>query len=81
MLIEHDIRRPLNATVLDAEVRQRPDGYKEVWIRFTVDADTWAQFEEEVAASGGAGWLFRRFRRTYCRSACAYHGIGGSDCA
>jgi hypothetical protein len=55
MLIERDIRRPLNATVLDAEVRQRPDGYKEVRIRFTVDADTWAQFEEEVAASGGPG--------------------------
>ena len=36
MLLSHDIRRPLNAVVLDSEVRERPDGYKEVWIRFTV---------------------------------------------
>ena len=55
MLIGHDIRRPLNPTVLDAQVRQRPDGYKEVWIRFTVDADAWAQFEEELATSGAPG--------------------------
>lgn len=55
MLIGHDIRRPLNPTVLDAQVRQRPDGYKEVWVRFTVDADAWAQFEEELAATGGPG--------------------------
>jgi hypothetical protein len=55
MLIGHDIRRPLNPTVLDAQVRQNSDGYKEVWIRFTVDADAWAQFEEELAASGAPG--------------------------
>jgi hypothetical protein len=55
MLIGHDIRRPLNPTILDVQVRPRPDGYKEVWIRFTVDADAWAQFEEERAASGAPG--------------------------
>ncbi|SRR6266498_2611926 len=55
MLIGHDIRRPLNPTVLDTQVRQRPDGYKEVWIRFSVDADAWAQFEAELAASGTPG--------------------------
>jgi hypothetical protein len=55
MLIGHDIRRPLNPTVLDAQVRQRPDGYKEVRIRFSVDADAWAQFEQELAASGAPG--------------------------
>ena len=36
-------------------MRQRPDGYKEVWIRFSVDADAWAQFEEERLASGAPG--------------------------
>lgn len=55
MLIGHDIRRPLNPSILDVQVRQRPDGYKEVWIRFSVNADTWAQFEEERAASGAPG--------------------------
>jgi hypothetical protein len=55
MLIGHDIRRPLNPTILDAQVRQRPDGYKEVWIRFSVDANVWAEFEEELAASGAPG--------------------------
>jgi hypothetical protein len=55
MLIGHDIRRPLNPTILDVQVRQRPDGYKEVWIRFIVDADAWAQFEEERAAFGAPG--------------------------
>ena len=50
MLLSHDIRRPLNAVVLDSEVRERPDGYKEVWIRFTVQADAWAQYQEELAA-------------------------------
>jgi hypothetical protein len=55
MLIGHDIRRPLSPTVLDAQVRQKPDGYKEVWIKFTVNADAWAQFGEELAASGAPG--------------------------
>lgn len=55
MRIGHDIRRPLNPTVLDAKVRQRPDGYKEVWIRFSIDADEWAQFESERAATGAPG--------------------------
>ena len=55
MLIEHDIRRPLNPAILDTQVRQRSDGYKEVWIRFAVDADAWAQFEAELAASGAPG--------------------------
>lgn len=55
MLVGHDIRRPLNPTILDAQVRGRSDGYKEAWIRFTVDADAWAEFEEELAASGAPG--------------------------
>ncbi len=55
MLIGHDIRRPLNPNILDAQVRERQDGYKEVWIRFTVEADAWAQFEEELAVSGAPG--------------------------
>ena len=55
MLIGHDIRKPLNPTILDAQVRERSDGYKEAWIRFTVDANAWAQFEEGLAASGVPG--------------------------
>jgi predicted RNase H-like HicB family nuclease len=55
MLIGHDIRRPLSPTILDARVRERSDGYKEVWIRFTVDASAWAQFEEDLAASAAPG--------------------------
>jgi hypothetical protein len=55
MLVGHDIRRPLNPTILDAQVRARSDGYKEVRIRFTVDADAWAEFEEELAVSEAPG--------------------------
>lgn len=55
MLIGHDIRRPLNSTILDSQVRQRSDGYKEVWIKFTVDAEPWAQFADEIAAVGAPG--------------------------
>ncbi|HUK71649.1 MAG TPA: hypothetical protein VLW50_23260, partial [Streptosporangiaceae bacterium] len=55
MFIGHDIRRPLEPTVLDARVRQRPDGYKEVWIMFSVNADDWKQFERERVASGAPG--------------------------
>jgi predicted RNase H-like HicB family nuclease len=55
MLVGHDIRRPLNPTILDAQVRGRSDGYKDVWIRFTVDANAWTEFEEELAASGAPG--------------------------
>jgi hypothetical protein len=36
-------------------VRQRSDGYKEVWIKFTVDAEPWAQFADEIAAVGAPG--------------------------
>lgn len=36
-------------------MRQRPAGYKEVWIRFSVDADAWKRFEAELAASGAPG--------------------------
>lgn len=55
MFIGHDIRKPLSPTILDARVRERSDGYKEVWIRFTVDADAWAEFEGNLAASGAPG--------------------------
>jgi hypothetical protein len=55
MLIGHDIRRPLNPVVLNIQVRQRPDRHKEVWIRFSVEADAWAQYEEEIEASGAPG--------------------------
>ena len=55
MLIGHDLRRPLNPTILDAHVRERSDGYKEVWIRFTVDGNAWAEFQGELAASGAPG--------------------------
>jgi hypothetical protein len=55
MLIGHDVRRPLNPTILDAKVRERPDGYKEVRIKFTVAPDIWAEFEEELVASGSPG--------------------------
>ncbi len=55
MLIGHDIRRPLDPTILEAKVRQRADGYKEVWIRFSVDADAWEEFERERDAAGAPG--------------------------
>ena len=55
MLIGHDVRRPLSPAILDAHVRERSDGYNEVWIRFTVDANSWERFEGELAAAGAPG--------------------------
>lgn len=56
MLMHHDLRRPLDAQVLDARVRDRRDGYQEVWARFVVDVDKWEAVEREreaVSAPGG----------------------------
>src|SRR5437879_2146919 len=39
MVLQHDVRRPLKATVIEAAVRSRPNGHKEVWFSFEVDAD------------------------------------------
>ena len=55
MLVSHDIRRPLDAEILDAQVRATPDGFKEVWVRFTVDEAQWREFEREVQGSGAPG--------------------------
>ena len=55
MLVEHDIRRPLRPHILDVQVRSRPDGFKEVWVRFTVEASAWAEFNTEVETAGGPG--------------------------
>jgi hypothetical protein len=55
MIMEHDIRRPLGATIRDAEVRSTPDGFKEVWIRFAVDAASWEEYQREAEEAGVAG--------------------------
>jgi hypothetical protein len=55
MFIGHDIRRRLNATVLDSDVRETHDGFKEVWVRFRVEATEWHEFEHELADKSAPG--------------------------
>lgn len=55
MIFEHDPQRPLGATVIDAGLRQTPDGFKEVWARFRVDADLWDEHQRQLAAMGVPG--------------------------
>jgi hypothetical protein len=55
MLLQHDIRRPLDPEILDARVRDRPDGYKEVWIRFLVDEGIWEEFDQARIAADAPG--------------------------
>jgi len=55
MLAQHDLRRAINAVVLDARVRHRSDGYKELRARFRVDGEQWAKFEQERLAAGAPG--------------------------
>ena len=55
MVMQHDIRRPLDATIRDAGVRPTPDGFSEVWIRFEVDAAAWNEYEQETKAAGVPG--------------------------
>lgn len=49
------MRRPLYATVLQAEVRDTPDGYLGVWVEVEVDSDEWAELERELTALGQPG--------------------------
>ena len=55
MQADHDMRRPLFATVLQAEVRDTPDGYAGVWVELEVDSDEWAELEREHLARGHPG--------------------------
>lgn len=41
MMVGHDPRQPIQATVLEATVRGRDDGFAEVWARVVVDEDQW----------------------------------------
>jgi hypothetical protein len=55
MIFEHDPRRPVGATVLDAGVRGTRDGFKEVWVRFRVDAEAWDEYQRDLTAKGAPG--------------------------
>lgn len=55
MLVQHDVRRPMDAIVLEAEVREARDGYKEVWVHLDVDATDWETFDRERIAAGAPG--------------------------
>jgi hypothetical protein len=55
MFVQHDLRRPIDAKILESAVRPTADGYKDVWIRFEVDADQWDEFDRERKAAGAPG--------------------------
>ena len=53
----HDRRLPMNATVVDAGVRGRPDGFSEAWATLDVDEDEWSAFETSRAQLGAPGGM------------------------
>lgn len=55
MLIGHDLRRPLTSRVLDAVVRERADGFKEVWARIVVERREWEEYKRDREAIGAPG--------------------------
>ncbi len=56
-LWQHDTRRPAAFRILDAGVRERPDGEREVWALADVDAEEWADYEASLKAQGAPGGL------------------------
>jgi hypothetical protein len=57
MIVSHDLTRPLNATVIDAQVRGRNDGHYEVWVEFDADREAWEEYEHEREAAGAPGGM------------------------
>lgn len=55
MLNSHDVRRPLWSKVHEARVRDRDDGFKEVWARILVERDSWNEYESDRLAAGAPG--------------------------
>jgi hypothetical protein len=55
MLLDHDLRQPFDATIVDAGIRKRPDGYSEVWIRLDVDSEQWTRWRAELAERAAPG--------------------------
>ncbi len=56
-LWQHDIRRPAAFQILDAGVRERADGEREVWALADVDADEWAEYQAGLKAAGAPGGM------------------------
>jgi hypothetical protein len=53
---DHDLRRPFRASVVDAGVRPRADGFEEAWALLEVeqqDWDDWQSYLREQGAPGG----------------------------
>jgi hypothetical protein len=57
MMRNHDGRTQLRVSNVEAGVRERPDGEFEAWANFDVHDDDWAEFENELAESGGPGGM------------------------
>jgi hypothetical protein len=65
MLVQHDATRPLNAHVIDSQVRERADGHCEVWAEFDADREAWESYERDRDAAGAPGGMSIAFMRPY----------------
>lgn len=54
-LWHHDIRQPADFRILDAGLRVRPDGEREVWALVEVDSDQWSAYQANLDAAGAPG--------------------------
>src|SRR5450755_662725 len=57
MRLFHDAREPVYVENVDPEVRERPDGGYELWVKFDVEEEGWARYEAERDARGAPGGL------------------------
>jgi hypothetical protein len=57
LVTNHDRRRPIDGRCIDAQVRDRDDGYREVWALLDVDEEAWRAFEAERDAAGAPGGM------------------------
>jgi hypothetical protein len=67
MHLSHDRRIPWDVDVLDAGVRDRPDGYEEAWAVFMVEEADWERFRslcDELGAPGGMSFSMSTPLRT-----------------
>ncbi len=52
---DHDVRRPVKATVLDSGVRDREDGYEEAWALIEIEEAQWSRWQDELRQLGVPG--------------------------
>ncbi len=68
MHLDHDIRRPLAAEVVDTGVEELPDGEFAAWAEYLIDEKAWEDWQSELKAAGAPGGMSFTFLIPISRS-------------